>query len=177
MISQQSQPQVAFNHDLAFQAASSSSTTGTQSNMNTPVKSSVNNTASPAIAKNVVDWPREPGSCYEETWGRLDRLAFALAKVDLATWEHTRIRDKLSPSSKQELKETDDVIHYFTSRLRKGLLNLGMTRRKIDRILDMCQSQELQRGMRIPVEYEWPSTATDRRVLHDLGFTWRKSKV
>ena len=171
------QPPVAPDYVPGFQPTPPSSTTDRNLDANTPVKSSFDNPTPPGTTSRVGDWPGKPSSPYREAWNRLDRLAFALAKVDLATWEHTRIKDRISQSRSEELAETKDAINYFTTRLRMSLHNLGMTRRRINGILDMCQSQEPQHGMRIPVEYEQPSTAIDKRLLHDLRIRWRESKA
>ena len=177
MDSPQSQPRSGLDRNPGLQSNPSASTTERQFDVDTPDSISVSHTTSQETSKGIAYWPRERRSRYEEAWNRLDRLAFALAKVDLATWEHTRIKDRLSNSRNEDLEETDDAIHYFTTRLRQSLLNLGMTRHRIARIMEMCQNEELQRGMRMPIEYESPSRITDQHVLHDLGIKWRQSKV
>ena len=119
----------------------------------------------------------EPSSRYREAWNKLDRLAFALAKVDLATWENTRIKDRLSKCKDDEFKESGDAIEYFTACLRESLAKLGMTKFTAERVIVMCQSKELQQGMRVPVEHKQISNVEDRQAVRDLGIVWKESRV
>ena len=119
----------------------------------------------------------EPDTRYRQAWSKLDRLAFALAKVDLATWEHARIKDRFSNFKDDEFGESCDAIQYFTTRLRESLAHLGMNQHTMERVIVMCQSQELQQGMRVPVEHKYISSFEDRQALCDLGIAWKESKA
>ena len=90
-------------------------------------------------------WTQYHHSLYNQTWSITDRLEFALRKVDLARWEHERVQRKLIMLASKEPEKPSHDIEYFKSRLREGLIKLGLPEERVENIIAFCQGQLGQR--------------------------------
>ena len=106
-----------------------------------------------------------------------DRLEFALRKVDLARWKYKRVKHKLLLQANGRVEEPCHDLEYFILRLRSGLHKLGVPEKKVEYVITICQSRQLQQGTRVPVNYKTANTVSTQLALDSIGLPWTESEV
>ena len=115
---------------------------------------------------------------YAQIWGGLDRLEFALRKVETAKWEHDRIQDNLQfglrDGSDWKNQQMEAV---FLERLERDLLSYGLSHERVSHALTSLKAYDSWTGCRSEIEYLVPKDEMLIKTLRSIGALCKDDEV
>lgn len=160
------------NDNLLYAAAITSKTPSTVSESTGKGSSAFKSSLSSSISFN----PTGLTTRYAQIWGLLDRLEFALRKVELASWEHERIQENiLSEFEDRQGDERQEA--RFLQRLKKDLSKFGLSNEKVDQAIASLKAHDAGAVMRAEVTHVVSKKGKMFEVLHSLGASWNVHHV
>lgn len=128
-------------------------------------------TSKSPLSSSVSFNPSELTTRYAQIWGLLDRLEFALRKVELARWEHERIQENLSSGLGDRQGDEREEAR-FLQRLEKDLSKFGLSNEKVDQAIASLKAHNAGAVMRAEVTHVVSKNEQMFEVLHSLGASW-----
>ena len=128
--------------------------------------------ASKSTLSNSVSFnPSELTTRYAQIWGLLDRLEFALRKVELARWEHERIQENLLSEFEDRPSDEREEAR-FLQRLERDLSKFGLSNEKVNQAIASLKVHSAGATMRAEVTHVVSKNEQLFGILHSLGASW-----